>query len=97
MHFSIFYKNFKINIVLCEFQESDTSRITEKILEKTSDTKVITRGNLRCKNKKDLNIIYKIINEEFIKILKQKEVRYNNSPNLVIESIKQLLLPYEND
>lgn len=90
MYFSIFYKKLKINWVLCEFYGTDVPNIVENILKKTENTAVLSYGNLLCKSKYDLEIIYKILTEEYIKIQKQKEKEFNNLPNLLLESTKLL-------
>lgn len=78
----------KIDWVLCEFYEPQVSIIIDKILKNTKNTKIISYGNLFCKNKNDLEIIYKILIKEYLK----KEKTKQNLPNLLEESIKQYFL-----
>lgn len=91
MYFTIFYKKLKIDWVLCEFHEPTVTMLIEKILKKTKNTKIISYGNLLCKSKKDLDIIYKILKDKYHEIIKQKKAECDNLPNLLIESIKLFL------
>lgn len=97
MYISIFYKKLNIRWVLCKFYEPNVSKIINKILVKTQTTKVLSYGNLICNSKDDLNIIYTILMNESVQIIKQKELEYNKLPNLMLESIKQLNRPNDND
>lgn len=92
MYFNIFYKKIKINWVLCEFYEPNTTIITKKILEKTKNVSIISYGNLLCKNKRDLEIIYKILTDEYKRWEEQREKEDKKLPNLILESIKNLTI-----
>ena len=92
LYLSIYYKNQKIDWILCQFFEPDASRIIKEILKKTSGTKIISYGNLYCPNKKELKKIFKILKKEFFLLEKHRE----KLPNLLVESIKQFF-EYQND
>ena len=91
MYFKIFYKNIKIEWVLCEFYEPKVSEITNKIIENTKNVKILSYGNFQCNNEKDLKYIYKILKKESLKTHKEKERNNENLPNLIEESIKQFI------
>ena len=91
MYFQIFYKNIKIEWVLCEFYEPKVSKITKVIIKNTKETKIISYGNFLCNSEKDLKFIYKILKKESLKFYKEKEFNNANLPNLVTESIKQFI------
>lgn len=78
----------KIDWVLCDFYEPNTTQIVNKILQNTKKTSIISYGNLLCKNKKDLEAIYKILINEYKNLEKGKK----EIPNLIIESINQMIL-----
>lgn len=91
LHFSVFYKKFKEDWILCDFIEPSITKITNKILNNTKNTIVFSYGNLLCKNKQDLEIIHEILMQESLEFIKQKESEYKKMPNLLIEPIKQLI------
>jgi len=85
MFFSVYYRKMKIDFVLYEFFGAKTLEITNRIIKDTQNTTTLSYGHLLCKNKKELKIIQKILEEEYYKT-KDKIIL----PNLLIESIKKL-------
>ena len=86
MIFTIYYKKIKIDWVLCEFYEPNTSIIIDKIKKNTTTTKIISYGNFLCKSRRDLKMIDKILFNEY----KKRQSEADKLTNLLEEIIKTL-------